>query len=65
MTDRVKALEARSAVRHGGVYVEGKVYRENSLTTRNGGMWITLRDTRDSPGSQSGGWQLVVKAGKA
>jgi hypothetical protein len=61
---RIEQLESRPMVKYHGVYCDDTVYREGSLVTRQGGLWCALRQTRDTPGNDGSGWQLVVKAGR-
>jgi len=43
----------------------GTVYPEGSLTTRQGGLWHAMKDTKDTPGGDGSAWLLVVKRGQA
>lgn len=64
---RLNALEARPAagVEYGGVYETGKAYTCGRLVTKKGGLWLSLRDTTQSPGMDPLSWKLVVKEGQA
>ena len=62
---RLKALEDRPALSYGGVYEQGVTYREGTLVTRSGSLWLCLRETRATPGSDPEKWRLVVKSGGA
>lgn len=62
---RIKALEDRPALRYGGVYESGVTYREGTLVTRSGGLWLALKDTSRQPGTAPDDWRLVVKSGGA
>ena len=61
---RVAELEQRPAVRHCGVYAEGRRYVPGNLVTKSGSMWTCLKATKGVPGNSSH-WQLVVKSGQA
>lgn len=63
LEDRIAKLEARNAVRHRGIWRDGKSYPEASLCTHSGSLWIAKRKTKARPG-QSDNWQLVCKGGK-
>ena len=43
----------------------GTVYPEGSLTTRQGGLWHAMKDTKDTPGGDGSAWLLVVKRSQA
>lgn len=60
---RVKALEERPALAYKGVFEANVLYREGSLVTRSGSLWLALHDTRAVPGSEPSAWRLVAKNG--
>ena len=60
---RVKALEERPALAYKGVFEADVLYRECSLVTRSGSLWLALHDTRAVPGSEPSAWRLVAKNG--
>jgi hypothetical protein len=62
---RIAALEARPELKYGGVFEQGAAYREGTLVTRSGSLWLALRETRAAPGSDPEKWRLVVKSGGA
>jgi hypothetical protein len=65
---RLREVEARPAggsagVQWAGTYDPAKSYTAGSLITRQGGLWLALRDTAaETPGSSTA-WRLVVKRG--
>jgi hypothetical protein len=65
LSARITAIESRPMVKYHGIHREDAAYEEGSLVTRQGGMWCATRTTRDTPGTDGSGWQLVVKQGKA
>ena len=69
LEQRVAALETKAAagVEYAGAHQAGKHYPRGVLCTRQGGLWLTLRDTTETPGIGTPGsdWRLVVKSGWA
>ena len=71
---RIDALEKRiaeletsrsgSSVGYAGVHEVGKQYLSGSLVTRSGGLWLALRETTQTPGTDPLSWRLVVKEGQ-
>lgn len=61
---RLEALEQRPALSYRGVFKQGSAYREGSLTTHNGGLWLARADSTQRPGSGAE-WTLIVKSGGA
>ena len=60
---RIAALEQKpSGVQWCGVF-ENKDYKEGSLCTFQGGLWLAMRPTRERPNDTDSGWQLIVKSG--
>ena len=47
----------------GGVWKAGERYKENTLVSFQGGLWISRADTTARPGSGSPSWRLCVKKG--
>jgi hypothetical protein len=60
---RIKKLEERPELIYRGVYEADVLYRECSLVTRSGSLWLALHDTRAVPGSEPTAWRLVAKNG--
>jgi hypothetical protein len=50
---------------YAGTFQQGESYKRGALVTRNGGLWLALRDTRETPGATPAAWRLVVKSGGA
>jgi hypothetical protein len=65
LRDRIASLEARPVLKYGGVFEQGASYQEGVLVTRSGSLWLCLRETRATPGSDPEKWRLVVKSGGA
>jgi hypothetical protein len=65
LESRVAALEARPSVKYCGTHVEGTLYREASLTTRQGSLWVATADSTSTPGTPGSAWRLIVKRGDA
>jgi hypothetical protein len=73
--DRFVAVEARLAtleaarpaagVEYAGVHEVGKAYNSGVLVTKKGALWLSLRDTTQTPGMDPVSWKLVVKSGQA
>lgn len=62
---RVKALEARPALKYMGVFDAAAPYEAGHLVTKGGGMWIALKaSTGATPGVSTDAWQLCVKGGR-
>jgi hypothetical protein len=58
------SITAVGGVKWCGVYDASALYRQGSLVTRSGSLWICRRDSRGStPGVAGGPWVLVVKNG--
>jgi hypothetical protein len=55
-----KSLEQRS---YKGVYDGAVTYQRHNIVTKNGCMWVALKDTYGVPG-ESPDWQLAVKKGR-
>ena len=49
----------------GGVWKAGERYKENTLVSFQGGLWLSRADTDTRPGSGSPSWRLAVKKGDA
>jgi hypothetical protein len=47
-----------------GVYKPDTTYRQNSLCSHGGGLWLASRDTSAEPGGEDSGWRLAAKQGK-
>ncbi len=64
---RIGALEARPAagVEYGGTHEVGKAYISGVLVTKQGGLWLALRPTTQTPGMDPASWKLIVKSGHA
>ena len=45
-----------------GGWKAGERYRENTLVSYHGGLWISRADTEARPGSGSPAWRLTVKS---
>ena len=67
--DLVDALQKRVAelegggIRYVGTWQRAQSYRKGDVVTYDGGMFIALAATAETPG-KSGDWQLAVKAGR-
>lgn len=46
-----------------GTWKEG-VFKRGDTTTREGSLWVALRETDKMPGTVDSGWQLAVKRGR-
>jgi len=57
---RLEALEARKALTFAGPYDITKRYRANDVVQRNGGLWVCLVSTAESPG-QSAHWREIAR----
>jgi len=59
---RIAALEQHptTGVKWAGVYTPDAIYREGDLTTRSG-LWLALKSTAASPGSDPTCWKLICK----
>jgi hypothetical protein len=55
-----RSLEQRS---YKGVYDGAVTYSRHNMVTKNGCMWVALKDTYGVPG-ESQDWQLCVKKGR-
>jgi hypothetical protein len=55
-----KSLEQRS---YQGVHDAARTYQRHNLVTKNGSLWIALKDTYAIPG-ESPDWQMAVKRGR-
>ena len=63
---RLDALEGRDVgVNYAGTFVTDHPYERGQLVTRNGGLWLALKNTQDVPGSNGQAWRLVCKEGHA
>ena len=72
---RLQQLEAEiltlkrqpAGVHYEGTYEQGKTFRQGSLCTKAGSLWLALTDvTNVTPGASSPGqWKLIVKKGDA
>jgi hypothetical protein len=43
----------------------GKAYAPGSLVTRSGGLWLALKATTATPGTDALSWKLIVRSGGA
>jgi hypothetical protein len=57
--------KARVGVEWAGTFEQGTTYTEGDLCTRNGGLWLALRDTAQTPGTDPVSWRLICKEGRA
>ncbi len=62
---RLKALEERPTLAYRGVFASNVLYREGSLVSRQGGLWLAEHETRSQPGNGDSSWRLIVKSGNA
>jgi hypothetical protein len=63
---KVAELDARGpGVEYKGVYVAGTIYPKGSAITRDGSLWLALRETTLVPGTSPTCWRLIVKSGTA
>ncbi|HEY2906890.1 MAG TPA: hypothetical protein VGJ29_13395 [Vicinamibacterales bacterium] len=61
-------LEARDSgvsIEYRGIFAQGTVYPKGSACTRDGSLWLALRDTGLAPGTSPTCWKLIVKSGGA
>ncbi len=62
---RIAVLEARpmGGVEWAGTFQDGTVYDVGQLATRGGSLWLCVRKTAATPGSDASApyWRLVVK----
>ena len=65
LEEKVRALEAASLPTYAGVYEAGKSYRQGSMVSRSGGLWLAVEPTDRTPGAGLSGWKLIVKSGAA
>jgi hypothetical protein len=63
---RIAAIEQRPTVgcKWAGIYTDDRIYAEGDLTTRSGSLWLALRETAATPGSDAACWRLIVKANR-
>ena len=63
---RIAAIEQRPTVgcKWTGIYADDRVYTEGDLTTRSGSLWLALRETAATPGTDAACWRLIVKASR-
>jgi hypothetical protein len=60
---RIAALEQRpttGGVKWAGIYTDDRIYAAGDLVTRSG-LWLALRDTAATPGSDPTCWKLICK----
>ena len=64
---QVETLEARPELAHRGVWKGDVQYKENSLITHKGGLWIATVESKGCrPGEEGSSiWRLIVKSGHA
>src|SRR6476646_4202869 len=63
---RLEELETRPAgVEYAGVFENGKAYAPCRLVTKNGGLWLSLKETMQAPGMDPLSWKLICKEGRA
>jgi hypothetical protein len=61
---RLEVLELHRGCEWKGIYAENSVYERGDLTTRQGGLWVCVRErTAATPGTDPNSWRLVVKSG--
>lgn len=76
LADRLAALEAKisrlegalgsaSLMKYLGVFKEGRIYNEGSVTTYDGAMWHANQKTGTPPENGNAAWTLCVKSGAA
>jgi hypothetical protein len=67
LSDRLKKIEAMPhkslADAYKGIHLKNGEYSRSDLVTHDGGLWLALADTKESPG-QSTDWKLVVKGAR-
>jgi hypothetical protein len=57
------ALESAALMKYLGVFKEGRIYNEGSVTTFDGAMWHANQKTGTPPGNGNAAWTLCVKGG--
>jgi hypothetical protein len=62
-TDQKIAEIERSRIKYHGVFEHGVVYREGSMVTKAGSLWIARGETNQTPGEGNTSWTLAVKSG--
>lgn len=62
---RVAALEARPALKWAGVWKGDVPYKENSLITHSGGLWLATIESKGCRPGDGAIWRLIVKKGGA
>jgi len=61
LKSRIEALEFdQKSLKFVGVHQRALTYQKNNICTHQGGTWIALRDTSQTPGD-GGEWQLMIK----
>ena len=62
---RINVLEARpvKGVSWAGVFTPDQIYAEGELVTRSG-LWLALKSTAATPGSDPTCWKLICKQGR-
>jgi len=61
LEEKVRALDAAGLPHCEGIHENSKHYRQGSLVTRSGSLWLALNATSDTPGAGATAWKLIVK----
>jgi hypothetical protein len=65
LKNEVAVLKSQPLPKYCGIHGPGGSYVSGSLVTRNGGLWLAMKDTAETPGDGCTSWRLVVKEGRA
>ena len=63
LRERIKALENRPQIVDRGVWCGGATYKNGSVCSHDGSLWIAQTDTASRPGTDDT-WRLAVKKGR-
>ena len=58
----VGELKTRPMLKWAGPHSDGVRYKESSLVTKAGSLWVATAETTEAPGSSTC-WRLIVKRG--
>jgi hypothetical protein len=59
---RIAELERAPSLKYVGTWRQGETYRQNSLATDHGCLWLALENTNTRPPGDA--WKLIVQRGK-
>lgn len=64
LAERLATIEARGEVKYCGVWQAAGIYKRGNLCTRDGSLWVAVRDTTSSPPGPGPDWQLCAKGAR-